>query len=79
MDAADEAWVYFSPDAVAHKKLPALSAEDVPNAFGSEVRVFDSSESLQIALENPSTIKAMALMSSGNFGGIDLEATLAKY
>lgn len=79
MDAADEAWVYFSPDAVAHKKLPALSAEDVANAFGSEVRVFDSSESLQIALENPSTIKAMALMSSGNFGGIDLEATLAKY
>ena len=79
MDAADEAWVYFSPDAVAHKKLPALSKADVETAFGAGVRVFDSSESLQSALENPHTIKAMALMSSGNFGGIDLEATLAKY
>ena len=79
MDAADEAWVYFSPDAVAHKKLPALSKADVETAFGAGVRVFDSSESLQSALENPHNIKAMALMSSGNFGGIDLEATLAKY
>ena len=79
MDAADEAWVYFSPNAVAHKKLPALSIADVASAFGAGVRVFDSSESLQLALENPANIKAMALMSSGNFGGIDLEATLAKY
>lgn len=79
MDAADEAWVYFSPDAVAHKKLPALSKADVETAFGAGVRVFDSSESLQSALENPHNIKAMALMSSGNFGGIDLESTLAKY
>ena len=79
MDAADEAWVYFSPDAVAHKKLPALSKADVETAFGAGVLVFDSSESLQSALENPHNIKAMALMSSGNFGGIDLEATLAKY
>ena len=79
MDAADEAWVYFSPNAVAHKKLPALSKADVAAAFGAGVRVFDSSESLQLALENPANIKAMALMSSGNFGGIDLEATLAKY
>ncbi len=79
MNAADEAWVYFSPDAVAHKKLPALSKADVETAFGAGVRVFDSSESLQSALENPHNIKAMALMSSGNFGGIDLEATLAKY
>ena len=79
MNAADEAWVYFSPDAVAHKKLPALSKADVETAFGAGVRVFDSTESLQSALENPHNIKAMALMSSGNFGGIDLEATLAKY
>ena len=79
MDAADEAWVYFSPDAVAHKKLPALSKADVEAAFGAGVRVFDSSESLRSALENPHNIKAMALMSSGNFGGIALDATLAKY
>ena len=79
MDAADEAWVYFSPNAVAHKKLPELSKENVAAAFGPGVRVFNSSESLQSALENPANIKAMALMSSGNFGGIDLEATLANY
>lgn len=79
MAAADEAWVFYSPDAVAHKKLPPLEKEAVEAAFGGGVRVFDSAAELATALSDPGNAKAVALMSSGNFGGLDLQATLASY
>jgi len=79
MDGANEAWVYYSPDAVAHKKLPPLSKEDVDNAFGPGVRVFDDAEALGVALSNADGNKAMALMSSGNFSGLDLKSLVSNY
>ena len=79
MDDADEAWVYFDPKAVAHKKLPELSVEDVQRAFGADVRVFNDPVELAQSLENTDKIKALALMSSGNFGGLPLERVLTKY
>lgn len=79
MDGAHDAWVYFSPDAVAHKKLPELTKEVVAAAFGEGVRVFDSSEELAEALKEPGENKAVAMMSSGNFGGIDLKSIFTTY
>jgi UDP-N-acetylmuramate: L-alanyl-gamma-D-glutamyl-meso-diaminopimelate ligase len=79
MDGADEAWVYYSPAAVAHKKLPPLSKEDVSEAFGPGVQVFDDARALELALQNNGTNKAMALMSSGNFSGLDLKAIVSNY
>ncbi|CAI8391682.1 MAG: UDP-N-acetylmuramate--L-alanyl-gamma-D-glutamyl-meso-2,6-diaminoheptandioate ligase [Cryomorphaceae bacterium] len=79
MQGAHDAWVYFSPDAVAHKKLPSLSKEDVAAAFGPGVRVFDSAAALEEALRVPGENKAVVMMSSGNFGGIDLEAVFQTY
>ena len=79
MDGANEAWVYYSPDAVAHKKLPPLSKEDVSNAFGPGVRVFDDVEELGAALSNTNGNKAMALMSSGNFSGLNLKSLVSNY
>lgn len=79
MDGAHDAWVYFSPDAVAHKKLPELTKGDVAAAFGEGVRVFDSSQELAKALEEPGENKAVAMMSSGNFGGIDLKSIFTTY
>jgi len=79
MDGANEAWVYYSPDAVAHKKLPPLSKEDVAQAFGPGVRVFDDAEALGVALSNSDGNKAMALMSSGNFSGLDLKSLVSNY
>lgn len=79
MEGANDAWVYFSPDAVAHKKLPSLSKADVADAFGSGVRVFDSSTELEEALRNAGDNQAAVMMSSGNFGGIDLEAVFQTY
>jgi len=79
MDGADEAWVYYSPAAVAHKKLPPLSKEDVSEAFGPGVQVFDDAQALELALQNNGSNKAMALMSSGNFSGLDLKAIVSNY
>jgi UDP-N-acetylmuramate: L-alanyl-gamma-D-glutamyl-meso-diaminopimelate ligase len=79
MDGADEAWVYYSPAAVAHKKLPPLSKADVSEAFGPGVKVFDDARALELALQNNGSNKAMALMSSGNFSGLDLKAIVSHY
>jgi UDP-N-acetylmuramate: L-alanyl-gamma-D-glutamyl-meso-diaminopimelate ligase len=79
MADADEAWVFYDPAAVAHKKLAELKPEDVQKAFGEGVRVFNDAAELARALENAGEINAMALMSSGNFGGLDLESTLRTY
>lgn len=79
MDPAHDAWVYYSPDAVAHKKLPELSKKSVLEAFGPGVRVFDTPEELSVALSDPAENSAVVLMSSGNFGGIDLEDIFTSY
>lgn len=73
MAKADRALVYFSHEVVEHKKLEALSADDVKNAFGtSNVEVYTDSDKL---LETLRTIswkgKTLLMMSSGNFDGID--------
>lgn len=75
MSAADKAIVFFSPKAVEHKKLASLSKEDVLDAFGkNQVEVIDSTEELlQILHQEDWTNKNLLLMSSGNFGGVDLE------
>jgi UDP-N-acetylmuramate: L-alanyl-gamma-D-glutamyl-meso-diaminopimelate ligase len=77
LDAADEAWVFFNPEAVAHKKLPTLSPTDVREAFGRNIRVFTNPDLLFSDLRNygVNTVKPkiLVLMSSGNFGGKDVK------
>lgn len=74
MDEADEAVVYFSPLAVEHKKLPPITKEMIHSSFGREdLLVFDNSQSLKEHLLSKNWSNAvLVLMSSGNFGGIDL-------
>lgn len=79
LDQADERIVYYSPKAVAHKKLPPLTKEDVSAAFGEGVTVLTTTEELQNALDTPSQNKAMVLMSSGNFSGLELKSLLESY
>ncbi|TVQ77782.1 MAG: peptidoglycan synthetase [Flavobacteriales bacterium] len=71
LDAVDCAWVFYNPEAVAHKKLPPLSASDVQEAFKRDVRVFTKSELLfadiQHTVEESQEPTALVLMSSGNF------------
>lgn len=76
MEKADKAFVYFSPQVVAHKKLESLSANEVAESFGTEnVKVFTDSDELLRELHNISWKgKTLLMMSSGNFDGIDFNA-----
>ena len=73
MSEADIAYVYFNPEVVAHKKLPAISEEMVADGFAtSNVKVFSDTEKLQNVLLNTKWENTNLLfMSSGNFSGID--------
>ena len=76
---AEEKWVYYSPQAVAHKKLPELSSEDVRSAFGKGVRVFNDQKELREALRNTGENNAVVMMSSGNFSGLNFDELFASY
>jgi UDP-N-acetylmuramate: L-alanyl-gamma-D-glutamyl-meso-diaminopimelate ligase len=73
MAAADEAFVYFNPHTLEHKKLPPISPEQVRAAFGKgNITVFTNSAELLAVLEKKSWQQAnLLMMSSGNFDGID--------
>ena len=76
MDCADIPIVFFDPHAVALKKLPSLHAEAVSKAFDNDkMEVFDDSNKLKTRLLNENNYNTVfLLMSSGNFGGIDVDA-----
>lgn len=75
MLAADEAIVYFNPKTLIHKKLEALSKEEVHDAFGQKnLKVFTDSDELMNHLRAKSWADCnLLLMSSGNFNGQSFE------
>ena len=75
MKNADEAYVYYSPKTLAHKKLQDLSPDEVKGAFNSDnVTVFTDSNDLVNALKtNNWQNKNLLMMSSGNFDGVDFD------
>lgn len=73
LNPADVAMVYFNPQVVAHKKLPALSVEQVQEKFGrTDLRVFTQAEEVLKALQEVRGDAAFLIMTSGNFDGQDL-------
>lgn len=79
LDQADVAAVFFSPDAVRIKQLDELAPEDIAAAFGNEnIQVFTEPESFRDFLfSQPLNKSALLLMSSGNYGGLSLDAVKA--
>ncbi|MDX1544676.1 MAG: Mur ligase family protein [Christiangramia sp.] len=75
LEPADEALVFYSPDAVAIKNLEAVTIDQIKEAFNKEgIKVFTTSESFreelnQLSLKN----SVLLMMSSGNYGGVDME------
>ena len=71
----NKAIVFFNPEAVEQKKLAAISEEDIIKAFNHpRLKVFSDPEALQEYLTSLDlTYKNLLLMSSANFGGLDLE------
>lgn len=75
MEKADEAFVYFNPHTIEHKKLPPVSEQQVKDAFATDnVHVFTDSKKLIAALKQMDwNDKNLLLMTSGNFDGVDFK------
>ncbi|SFN92172.1 UDP-N-acetylmuramate: L-alanyl-gamma-D-glutamyl-meso-diaminopimelate ligase [Bizionia echini] len=76
LDAADEAVVFYSPDAVEIKKLDAVSHEQIAHAFErDDLMIYTNPEEFKTFLFSQDfNNKALLLMSSGNYGGLDFDA-----
>ncbi len=76
MDSAEEAYVYFNPHTIEHKKLKPITSEQVRLAFGTPgLKVFTNSAELMDMLKKKSLANCnLLLMSSGNFDGVDFKA-----
>ncbi len=75
LKTADEAVVFFSPEAVKIKKLQTLSEEIIFKAFGrNDLQVFTDPEKFQEYLKTQNYKNSvLLLMSSGNYGGLDFD------
>ena len=76
LEEADQAMVFFSPEVPERKHLPPLSTELLQKQFGKEgLRIFNDSHQLHEALRSLGDHHGIVvLMTSGNFGGIDLNS-----
>jgi UDP-N-acetylmuramate: L-alanyl-gamma-D-glutamyl-meso-diaminopimelate ligase len=72
---ADEKIVYYNPEALAIKRMAPISPADIRKAFGDEtIQVYTQSADLKSHLEQMDKAgKVFLMMSSANFGGIDLK------
>ena len=75
LDAADEAIVFYLPESVAIKKLAAVSEEQISEAFQrDDLKVFTEARAFSdFVFEQEYDNSVLLLMSSGNYGGLDLK------
>ncbi len=74
MNAADEAFVYFNPEVITHKRLEPITKDEVRNAFAhNNLSVYTDSSQLVTRLEKGDyTNTVLLIMTSGNFDGVDM-------
>ena len=75
MNSADEAIVYFSIEAIKHKRLDPISKEDIKLAFKNEkLKVINDKKELIHHLKNIYTENTnLLMMSSGNFNKLNYD------
>lgn len=75
LDTADEAVVFYSPEAVKIKQLDKVSKQQITNAFErDDLKIFTEPKAFQEFLFNQNfDNRALLLMSSGNYGGLDFD------
>lgn len=80
MNGADFVIVYIDEKTFIQKKLKPFSEKSVMEAFSNkELKFFNSPEKIKAYLESlPMLNKNLLMMSSGNFGGIDLVSLTKK-
>jgi UDP-N-acetylmuramate: L-alanyl-gamma-D-glutamyl-meso-diaminopimelate ligase len=74
LNAADEAVIFFLPESVAIKKLKEVTTEQIMVAFArNDLKVFTEADSFHQFIKNKDyQDSTLLLMSSGNYGGLDL-------
>ncbi len=75
LDAADVAVVFYSPDAVAIKKLDEITKEQIEQAFDrDDLIVYTNPKEFKsfLVVQNFAD-SVLVLMSSGNYGGLDFD------
>ncbi len=75
LESADVALVFYSPEAVANKRLEEVSVAQIQNAFQKEnLKVYVNAQDFKNQLsELELKDSVLLMMSSGNYGGLDLE------
>lgn len=75
MDDVDEAVIFYSEEALKIKRMDAISPELIKEKFNNHnIKVFINAQDLHQYWESlDKTQGAFLMMSSGNFGGLDLE------
>ncbi|MBU3821212.1 peptidoglycan synthetase [Flavobacteriaceae bacterium XHP0103] len=76
LDAADMAVVFYSPHAVQIKKLEVVTHSQIANAFERDDLIIytNPDDFKQFLFSQDFNNKALLLMSSGNYGGLDFDA-----
>ena len=79
LEAADFPIVYFNPLTLEHKRMPALTDQDIMNAFQNQkIKVYTSSQELAAYLKSLTwENQNLLLMSSGTYNNMDLPALAA--
>ena len=79
MDEPDTAIVYFSPAAIAHKKLEPITSQQVHAAFNrKDLLVFTDSKKLEDYLKSLNwENQNLLMMSSGTFEGMSFGELIA--
>ena len=80
LDSADEAVVFYSPNAVKIKQLDAVSEEQIAIAFQREdLKIYTEPEAFKDYLFAQNFDNSvLLLMSSGNYGGLNFDSLKAK-
>ena len=76
LDKADEAVVFYSPEAVAIKKLENVEEKDIKEAFQhSNLKIYTNPQLFQEYLKTQNFDNStLLLMSSGNYGGLNFDS-----
>ncbi|WP_222984917.1 UDP-N-acetylmuramate--L-alanine ligase [Flagellimonas meishanensis] len=81
LDAADEAVVFYSPDAVKIKGLQEVTSEQISMALNrKDIKIYTEPEKFQEYLFSQNFDNtSLLLMSSGNYGGLDFNEVKRRF
>ncbi len=81
LDPADEAIVFYLPESVKIKKLKEVAPQQILSAFEREdLRIFTESVALRdFLMKQDYDESVLLLMSSGTYGGLDLDALKTRF